>query len=189
MLLRAAAALVFLAGCPRDEHGPCTGDCAAPLELAAMTMRAGDAVDLADDDPIEILPPLQGGYVVYVGVRARNVHGETASVNAALREESGPRVVALEERPVRLLPGTDGWARPESPYQDLANVAVCSVVEGMDFDRSAWRLEVRLEDPDGRSATATVRVRPACSDADREGCLCACDADPADGCDEGSARE
>jgi hypothetical protein len=170
--------VVAAVGCGEPLE-PCTGDCKQPLVLQAMALRGGQMVDLVDDGEISIMPPLQGGYVVYVGVRAQNVHGETASVNAALRDAVGPQVVALEERPVRLLPDGAGWARPESPYQDLANVAVCSTVAGPeDFDRTAWRLEVRLRDSDGRAATTTVRVRPVCAADDFFGCACACDADP-----------
>ena len=85
---------------------------------------------------------------------------------------------------MRLIAGADGWARPESSYQDLANVAVCSIVLGPDdFDQATWRLELRLSDSDGRTAETTVRIQPRCdADSDLLGCECACDAErPAGG--------
>ena len=152
-----------------------------------MGVRGGDLVDLVDGDVVSIRPPDQGGYVVYLGARARNVHGLTAKITAAVRDPSSPRVISLEQRPVRLI-GGDGFAVPESRYQDLANVPVCSTVEGpADFDGSMWRLEVQLSDADGRQAEVHVLIRPECDEQiDPFGCACACDAD---GLPAGSCRE
>jgi hypothetical protein len=161
-----------------EPSGPCSGDCSLAIELVPMGVYQHAPVDLVDDAPVGISPPLQGGYVMYVGVRARNVHGLTAKITAALRDPITPQVVSLEQRPVRLIGDDTMFAVPESQYQDLANVPVCSTVTGpADFDQSAWRLEVHLDDSDGRSADVAVRIRPACDDDDLFGCQCACDAD------------
>lgn len=177
MLLRGAAAALLLAAACGDPPSPCTGDCSAPIVVQAMGMFDYQPVDLADGSMVSIMPPLQGGYVIYVGVRAQNVHGLTAQVTAAVRDTATPRVLTLEHRPVRLLPSADGWARPESGYQDLANVAVCSVTEAVDFDQATWRLEVTLEDEDGRTGETAVLIRPVCSNDDQLGCECACDSE------------
>lgn len=150
-----------------------------------MALYRHQPVDLIDLGGVSIQPPDQGGFVMYVGVRAKNVHGATATLTAAVRELTGPRVVSLEHRPVRLI--DDGeWAVPERPTQDLANVPVCSTMGTVDFDGTSWRLEVTLADRDGREGQAAVTIVPECDPVDTFGCACACDAD---GLPEGSCVE
>lgn len=138
---------------------------------------------LTDGDRVSIEPPLQGGYVLYLGVRARNVHGLTTRIDAAVVDVGSPRVIAIEQRPVRLLDDGTGWAAPESQYQDLGNVPVCSTVTGAtDFDQTTWRLQVHLTDGDGRTADTAVLINPTCDPLDSFGCECACDSErPGDG--------
>jgi hypothetical protein len=177
-----AAAVAVLTACSDPSPGPCIGDCSLPIVVQPMGVYEYEPHDLVDGDPVSIDPPLQGGYVLYVGVRAQNVHGQTTRLTAAVRDPAGPRVVSIEQRPVRLLAGGDGWARPESQYQDLANVAVCSVPEAVDFDQAVWRVELQLIDADGRRGETSVLIRPRCGADDGFGCACACDSErPAGG--------
>jgi len=176
--LVATMALSVVGGCGGEAPGPCVGDCTLPIVLEPVGMYTYESHVLADGDPVSIQPPLQGGYVMYVGVRAKNVHGLTAQLSAAIIDVDSPQVVAIEQRPVRLLDDGTGWASPDIASQDLANVPVCSRVTGPeDFDRSPWRLEARLTDSDGRTAVATVVIEPRCADDyDYLGCRCACEA-------------
>lgn len=176
-----AAALVATACGPGDEV-VCLGDCELPLELAPVGIRDGQVVALAEGAVVSIERPLQGGWVIYAGARARNVHERGATITGALRSTTGPSVVSLEERSVGFVLDTDGWARPEYARQDLSNMPVCDVVPGPDdFDAMTWRLELTLRDRDGRTATTALVIAPQCP-TDDPGCGCDCRFDQTTAC-------
>lgn len=184
MLLRPGVALIpaTLLACS-DDAPPAScriGDPAQAIELAAVHWSGdGAAVDLADGGEVDLLRPLQGGKVIYVGVRARNLESCELQLTAALRDPAGNQVIALEQRPVQLAAGADGWGWPASPFDHLANVPACpSAAAAVDVDGAAWTLELRLDEAGGRSATTSLTVRPRCARADElDECRCECDSD------------
>jgi hypothetical protein len=164
-----------VAACSDDAPAVCLGDCTQPLELAPTGLRSGDLVALGTATEVDILPPDQGGFVIYVGVRARNVHERGASLSAALRSTTTTQVLAIEERPAMFVLGNDGWADPVAATQDQANLPVCGPVPGpMDFDAMTWRVELTLRDRDGRTAQASATINPRCAGFRREDCMCSC---------------
>lgn len=187
MLLRyALVALVALVaavggGCSDDAPMSCPiGDRAQPIEIVAVHWIAGGTVvDLVDGADVDLVRPLQGGKVVYVGVRARNVDGCNLQLTAALRDRSTQQVIALEQRPVRLVDGGDGWGWPDSTFDHLANVPACPNAAAIqDVDGSTWGLELRLEEPGGRMAETSLTVVPQCRLTDqRNECECECDSE------------
>jgi hypothetical protein len=200
-LLLRAAALLALVGCSDDGtpviDAPTTcpiGDRSLPIELDAMHTMGGAVTRLADGGEVELSRPIQGGKVIYVGVTALNVDGCNLQLNAALRDAASNQVIALEQRPVRLVTGPDGWGVPASPFDDLANVPACpNAAATVDIDQASWQLELRLEESGGRSATKILTVAPRCARFDeRAECECECDSDyelgsgcPADPIDAG----
>ncbi len=178
LLTRAAAiAALGLAACS-DPAAPCLGDCALPIELAPTGVRDGDLVDLVDGGTVDIRPPDQGGFVIYVGVRARNVHARGGSVSGALRGLAGGPTLTIEERPAVFVLRADGWAIPESAFQDQPNLPVCGPVPGpADFDQAAWQAVLAFRDSDGRTATTTVTVQPRCWGWAAADCECSCQFD------------
>lgn len=197
LLSRAVAvlAVLVLAGCPGPNEGdndasvtdaevePCPiGDRSLPLEVAPVTARAtAEVVALADGDVVELVRPIQGGKVIYVGFKARNVDGCNLHLTAALRDPATNLIIALEQRPVRMEPGSDGWGEPLSPFYSLANVAACpSATPSVDVDQGTWRLEMRLEETieGGRTAEAALDVLPRCREPGAiTECECECDVD------------
>jgi hypothetical protein len=170
-----------LAACSDDAPTTCPiGDRASPIELVAVTAPyLGSIGDLADGGEVDLFRPLQGGKVIYVGVRARNVDGCNVQLTAALRDPVTQQVIALEQRPVRLVDSGDGWGRPASSSDHLANVPACpSAAATHDVDGAAWQLELRLDELGGRTATTTLSVVPRCDvDGEIEECECECDSD------------
>jgi hypothetical protein len=159
-----------------------SGDRTMPIELAALWADGAAQIhELADGAEVDLLPPFQGGYVIYVGVKAKNVDGCNVQLTAALRDTGNNQVIALEQRPVHLDAQADGWATPTSAYNDLANVPACPNAGAIsDVDESTWQLELRLDEVGGRTATAILAVAPVCrpgGPGELEGCQCQCDAD------------
>jgi hypothetical protein len=184
LLLRSAGALLVCASCSScSDDAPTTcpiGDRTQPIEIVAVHWAAGgDVGDLVDGGAVDLVRPIQGGKVVYVGVRARNVDGCNLQLTAALRDQSTQQVIALEQRPVRLVDGGDGWARPESAFDHLANVPACpNAAAARDVDGAIWRLELRLEEPGGRMAETMLVIAPMCRVSDElDECQCECDSD------------
>ncbi|MEZ4401262.1 MAG: hypothetical protein R3B06_14645 [Kofleriaceae bacterium] len=185
MLLRAAlvgALAVVAAAC--DPDPVCLGDCAQPIGLAPVGLDDGAVVDLSIETVISIQPPLQGGFVSYVGVRAQNVHDLGGTLSVALRNLDTNQIVSTESRPATFELRADGWAVPQVPSQDLANLPVCpygSIPGPDDFDAMAWRADITFVDRDGRQAAATATVRPQCAVGDTY-CHCACRFDQTTSC-------
>jgi hypothetical protein len=178
-----AAALLVAAGAACSDDAPTTcpiGDRTQAIEIVAVHWPASGFVeDLADAGAIDLMRPIQGGKVVYVGVRARNVDGCNLQLTAALRDASSQQVIALEQRPVRLVDNGDGWGRAESPFDHLANVPACpNAAAARDVDGATWMLELRLDEVGGRTATTTLVVAPRCAIPDQlDECACECDSD------------
>jgi len=185
LLLRRVAVAIALvtaaSGCSDDAPTTCPiGDRTQPIELVAVHWPAGGVVeDLADGGAVDLVRPIQGGKVVYVGVRARNVDGCNVQLTAALRDPATQQVIALEQRPVRLVDGGDGWGRAESTFDHLANVPACpNAAAARDVDGATWGLELRLDEAGGRTATVTLVVTPRCGlVGEDEECRCECDSD------------
>lgn len=183
MLLKAAAAAaVLVAACSDDAPESCPiGDRSRAIEIRAQHWRPGspDLDDLANGGGVALVRPIQGGKVIYVGVRARNVDACNLMLTAALRDPASQQVIALEQRPVRLSDYGDGWGRASSAFDHLANVPACpNAAAERDVDGSTWTLELRLEEPGGRMAEMSLEVTLGCGVfAELDECRCECDSD------------
>ncbi len=186
MLLTRGVLVAVAAGAACSDDAPTTcpiGDRSLAVEIVAVhwsgTGTSADVADLADGGAVDLVRPIQGGKVVYVGVRARNVDGCNLQLTAALRDPATMQVIALEQRPVRLVAGGDGWGHAESAFDHLANLPACpSAAATQDLDGASWRLELRLDEVGGRTATTTLTVAPRCPDSDQlDECRCECDSD------------
>lgn len=190
-----ASPLVGAASCeppPKTDAGPVecffgTRGAEPEMELLLRTVDGGvDVLDEGDDVPL-ILPP-QGGKVILVGFRARNVDlcdlATRASVHdsCTATEGNAGRVVGLEGRPIRLIPGDDGWAYPEKPetLTNWANVPMCpNNAFTRDLDGQPYMLRLRMiELGTGRATTIERTIVPVCAEPEALAeCECTCDAD------------
>jgi hypothetical protein len=175
----------MLSACSDDGPGTTCpiGDRALPIEILAehwpQAPAPGTLEGLPDGGTVDLVRPIQGGKVIYVGVRARNVDGCNVQLTAALRDVTSQQVIALEQRPVRLDVGGDGWGHARSTFDDLANVPACpNAAASRDVDGATWLLELRLDEAGGRTATTSVMIVPRCRlDDQMEECRCECDSD------------
>jgi hypothetical protein len=182
---RAAAFALAATACTDAASRTCpVGDRRLPIELTAMTWDGSAetaAVELVDGGEVVLRRPAQGGKVLYLGVRARNVDACGVQLTSALRDPTSGEVIALDQRPVPLVAGGDGWAVPAPPFeQALTNLGVCPNADAeVDVDGHPWRLELRLEETSGaRRATIELTVWPRCPVGEEAfECACECDSD------------
>lgn len=175
----AVGVALFAVGCSDDS--PTTscpiGDRSQPIELAIVWSDGTNLADFVDGGAIPLRRPLQGGQAIMIGVRARNVDGCKVNLTTTLRDPDDGRSLGLDIRPVRLDPGADGWGHPSEPFfQSIGSTPACpNLVGDVDIFGNPWRVELRLDEDGGRSATVFATVRPFCDDVSPKAeCECEC---------------
>lgn len=158
---------------------PFLGDKTKPTEVV-LTARGPDGVSapVKDGDTVAMIFPLQGGRVIFAGVRATNLDPCAVTLTGALRDPATTQL-RLDGRTINLKPSaTDsGWG--ESDDDDIstfANVPVCPNQWSMtNLYGSEYELMVTVTDGDRRTATAQAKVVPSCAEpSNRDECLCIC---------------
>jgi len=179
---------LLLAGCgddapPPDAAIPCRiGDPSLAPELEPVYRTAGgEMAPLGDGAELPLLTPPQGGRVIYVGARVRNVDLCGATLQAALRDPCTDRVLGIERRPIAWRLAPDGFAEPAQPQEisDYANLPMCpNAGADADLDGTPAQLELRFYEADGRVTERILQVTPTCADdQDPQLCRCECDSD------------
>jgi len=180
-----SVSLLHVLACARDaaldpqESASCfVGDAAEPVEFEVVHRTAdGDCVTTEDMAEVPLIQPPQGGKVLFVGVRARNLDGCGLTLATALVEPETGSVISLERRPVTLEPGEGGWMTPERPTEasNYSNLPACPRA---DLDRSivgeSYELRVSITDMEGRKATKSMQVIPTCGEPNLAA-LCECE--------------
>jgi hypothetical protein len=149
--------------------------------VAELVHRVGIGAELLTEggDVDMILPP-QGGKVILVGVRAKNVNLCAVGVSAAVRDTCDGGLLTREGRGISLVAGDDGWAYPANPdlLDNYANVAMCpNRASSRDIDGYPYEIEVRLTDQLTRkNVLLTMGIVPRCNEANvLAECECTCD--------------
>lgn len=163
------------------------GDPAKEPEIEAFYWGADEADHaIADGAVIDIIEPPQGGRVIFIGARARNLDGCAATLTGSFRDLTNNQV-RFDTRNVNLEETSDGWGTVHlGDLSVYANVAVCqnSWSDQTIYDGS-FELEVKLEDRGGLSASASFEAAATCTDKSLGGntgptaleqCLCICKA-------------
>lgn len=196
--LAALSLSLVVAGCPEDPPDPpsdagsdvssCTleyiGDEAAEIEMELITLSPDYTEKaLAAGGDTSILIPPQGGRVIFVGVRAKNLDPCGVSVNGALRDPATMAVSPVDGRYLNLDATEDGWgASDQSDISTYANIAVCANHwASTDVFDQTFRLELSLTDRSGKKAKASIDVVPRCDETKiqdgvdlQKECLCLC---------------
>jgi hypothetical protein len=182
--LSLALALALGACTSSDPPAPecLAGDPSLPVELEILCMDAEHAVArLAQPmTQVPLVFPEQGGQILLLGVRARNLDSCALTMTASLRDPCTDELLAVEQRPVVLEPTADGWLEPRAGIRaDWANLPVCpNVASTRDLQGQGYVLRIAIEDASGKTAETTLPVVPTCPDASAggDGCLCQCQA-------------
>lgn len=159
------------------------GDTSMPIEFEFRVLHVdGSDAPLADGDDVPLVFPPQGGRVIFVGVRAKNIDGCGVQLTGALRDMSNGQV-RIDSRTVNLIPTGDGWGTSAPPSQSISsardtysNVPVCpNQWATSDVFDHEFILEVTVEDKEKRKLTKSIKVTPRCAEPDKLAeCRCIC---------------
>lgn len=184
----ACALVVLVAGtaaCEEAFDGP-------PELVPARLDDGGNLVAIADGDEIDLVRPIQGGHVLFVGALVRNVSSRGSVLGELRRSEAqgtpltapGPILVS-DERSAAAEPLPDGtpapsaapgWKRLEPDPTNLANVPACP--NFLDVDAVDNQLFLRVVyRSGGREVAAARKVWLRCAQRDaasQRECRCEC---------------
>jgi hypothetical protein len=149
--------------------------------VAELVHRIGIGADLLlEGGDVDMILPPQGGKVILVGVRAKNINLCAVGVSAAVRDTCDGGLLSREGREIALVAADDGWAYPVNPdlLDNYANVAMCpNRASSRDIDGYPYQIEVRLTDQLTRkNVLVTMSIVPRCNEANvLQECECTCD--------------
>lgn len=151
------------------------------IEPALFTEENTPVRLLEDGDTVDIQQAVQGGQVIYVAARVRNLNAEMARIEAALVDPDSGDVRADDDRTIVMKPvdGEESLFEPDIRSRNqVAHLLVCPNEDSRALLEEAWRLEITISDVDGpRSASAELLVYPTCenrSSDTRPRCDCEC---------------
>ncbi|MEW5855040.1 MAG: hypothetical protein AB2A00_40060 [Myxococcota bacterium] len=153
------------------------GDPAAEPELVLTAMGDDNVVTVLEDGSrVPMMFPPQGGRVVFIGVRARNVDPCGMELVGALRDPvSG--LVRLDSRVVNLQPTTEGYSETVPGVISMwANIPTCpNQWARQDLYEQGFQLEFTVVERNGRSTTRALTVTPFCGEVENlADCMCIC---------------
>jgi hypothetical protein len=165
VLLKRAALLLLVAGCPSDDELPeCTSVGANDVIIVASDPSSVIS-DVTDGSQVPLMSAPQGGHIMLVGARIRASYDCQLSATASLRDPQTNRVIGLEQRPLLLERGKAGWATPKQGLYAMPNVAVCPSAVTTMIDGHPFLLEVALSTLDGAPlVSVSAMVTPTCID-------------------------
>src|SRR5262249_29341863 len=159
---------LFLAGACSKSSPPAekcfVGDSSKPVELAIVHQTAqGEVVQTTADGRVPLIQPVQGGKVLFVSARARNLDGCPAHIVAALIDPETKLVVASEGRDIFLKPTSDGWLEPDLPEEpdNYSNLPACPTANlSRDIDEQPYTLQLKIQDLKGRTQETSLQIVP-----------------------------
>lgn len=146
-----------------------------------QTLEPGQAVPT-------LLPP-QGGKVILVGARVRNMDLCSLQANGGVFDDCQrpARIIGREGRGLRMVENdVIGFAEPLDPttLTNYVNIPLCgNFSSSRDIDGEPYRVEIRLSDRARRSLVLSADITPFCAgvpgadDGVFAQCECECDAD------------
>jgi hypothetical protein len=135
--------------------------------------------ELTDGQALLLEPPPQGGYVMYVGAKVKNMDGCGIEFRGRLRDAVTNEEVGFDARSSDLMLGSDGFGYPKTGVANVSNVNGCPQVSNKDIQGQVYNLEMTVVDRDMRTVVVTHPVTPTCMLSDpniQQHCVCTCSA-------------
>lgn len=155
------------------------GDLAQPPEITIVYRAADGTVHpVGELGRVPLVQPPQGGKVLFIGVRGRNLDGCPLDISSALIDPGTGAVISLEQRPVLLQDDGTLWLAPKlsggaSNYSNLPGCPRAGLARSINDE--TYQLSVSVRDQLGREAQAHAMIVPVCGEPDREvQCRCEC---------------
>jgi hypothetical protein len=155
---------------------PCPiGDLSAPAEMQIIHLDENNAVvETQAMQSVPLIAPPQGGWIVLLGVRAKNLDCRPVLATALL-DTCDNQVLQLDRRSTQLDVGADGWG--VSSLTSFGNLPVCpQLTAARDLNGVPYTIKVSIEDAAGQKATSSLTVVPTCMDGASR-CACECNHD------------
>ena len=163
--------------------GTLTGAANAPLRT------------ITDGDSIDLIRPIQGGHVLFIGALVRSASGDHGTIRAELRRGEaeggqplatpGP-IIVFEERSTVLQPLPAGvtppsaspdWRQLTADISYLANIPACPNFLPVEIPDHTLYVQITYTDSRGNTGFASRKIVPRCTQTDtslRNTCLCEC---------------
>ena len=168
MLLRTAAIVAMLAGCPANPS-ECKLPAGAELEAQLVAADANGMMQpVSDGAHVSLMGAPQGGHILLVGARIHNDDTCQLDATASLRDIASNRVLGVDERTMYLSKTGDGWSQPDASLSAVPNVAVCPTsATAASVNNHPYELEIVIVDGDGKQvADVKASVIPTCATGD-----------------------
>lgn len=173
--------VLSLSACGNGEDCSVVGASATAPEAGAMFTdgSSGTWLELTPGMELPLLRPPQGGFVAFVGMRARNVNACRAQTSGRLLNASTREELAIDKAGLtttNLIKGPDGWLRPDAAsISAFPNIAPCPNFKAAPVEGVTVLLDLSLLDSAGRRVGVEIPVVPTCAPGlDEETCRCQC---------------
>ncbi len=143
--------------------------------------------DLVPGGPVPAILPPQGGKVILVGARVRNMDLCSLQANGGVFDDcqQPSRIIGREGRGIAMVENAAiGFGEPKDPdtLNNYVNIPLCgNFSSSRDIDGEPYRVELRFSDRARRSLVLTADITPFCAGTPGDGifeqCECECDAD------------
>jgi hypothetical protein len=176
-----------LLGCSgqKDTKDTCAaGFIGDPNQPPQVTMIYTDGIsqelsDVTPNQAIPLEPPPQGGYVMYLAARIRNMDA-CVEFRGSLNDPDNGNQVGFDARGSTVVQRGDGWGWPDpTSNSNLSNVNGCPDYSPKDVQGQRYTLQMTVTDREGRTAQVEQPIMPACTLADsttQADCICICSA-------------
>lgn len=163
-------------------------EAAAPEGTLVFLDEHSTLQDLQQGQAVPLILPPQGGKVVFIGARLKNMDMCSLQANGGVFDDcqAQPRIIGREGRGIQMVENdATGFAEPKDPatLNNYVNIPLCgNFTSSRDIDGEPYRVEIRFSDRARRSLVLTADITPYCpgapgGDGVFEQCECECDAD------------
>jgi hypothetical protein len=157
-----------------------------PLVVSAIEAdpRTSTFTDLHEGDEAHLHSAPQGGFVIFVGARIRNLDTSSVELEGKLTDPQTGFVAADRYVESTMIPAPDEPGALLSDYTSIREVVhlyLCPNYETIDVVGRIYELEIRAKEVGAQESTgvASVKVKPTCSANDGglgSQCVCQCEA-------------
>ncbi len=142
---------------------PFAGDPNLPVEAELAIDKAGQLIIVSDGDAVDLLRPPQGGFVMYAGLRLKNIVPCGVRLRGVVRDlKTDAPLSEFDARSADLVLADGGWWVPPGDFSSIPNVALCPDNTGGSVLNRAVRLEVTATDQRMRVGSASKEITPTC---------------------------